>query len=105
MNEKSCVGCKFLFGDGNGYSDYTWLGTDIRCAKDRNPNLPVNQPYDWNQENDNLPATMNGRCTDYAGGPYIVISPDGNTNDQPIDDEQKNAIGEARGRVNWEESD
>jgi hypothetical protein len=102
MNEKSCVGCKFLFGDGNGYSDYTWMDTGVRCARERNPKLPVDEPYDWQMEPDNLPATMEGRCDLYSPGPYITISPDGNPNSDPIDDEQKQAIADARYVSEWE---
>jgi hypothetical protein len=99
MNEKSCVGCKFLWADGDGYSDYTWMETFLRCAKDRNVALAkgdVHEPYDWITEPDNLPATMNGRCDLYSAGPHITVSPDGFWDDEPIDDEQKAAIGEHR---------
>ena len=41
VNEKSCVGCKFLYSEGKGYSNYTWEETEVRCAKDKNPNLPA----------------------------------------------------------------
>lgn len=95
MNERSCVGCKFLWADGSGYSDYTWMNTDVQCAKELNPNLPVAQPYDWTHDaaNDNLEATKNGRCAAFSPGPYITVSPDGYWDDEPIDDEQKLAIG------------
>lgn len=94
----SCVGCKFLFGDGEGYSDYTWMSTDVRCAKESNPNLPVSQPYDWNQNEaaDNLPATQDSRCATFSPGPYITVSPDGYWDSEPVDDEQKDAIGAIR---------
>jgi hypothetical protein len=94
----SCIGCKFLWADGSGYSDYTWEDTDVRCAKERNPSLPVAQPYDWNHDEaaDNLPATKDARCSDYSPGPYITVSPDGYWDDEPVDDEQKAAIGAHR---------
>jgi hypothetical protein len=92
----SCVGCKFLWADGIGYSDYTWIDTDVKCAKERNPNLPTAEPFDWKHEPDNLPATKDARCSEYAQGPYITVSPDGYWNDEPIDDEQKSAISAHR---------
>lgn len=98
---RSCVGCKYLWADGSGYSDYTWMDTDVKCAKGRNPNLPTAEPYDWTQEADNLPATMNGRCDAFSPGPYITISPDGDPSDTPIDDEQRIAIETDRGYSIW----
>lgn len=103
MNERSCVGCKFLWADGDGYSDWTWMETYTRCARGKNPLLTgdVNQPYDWTKEPDNFPATMSGRCDLYSPGPYITISPDGEPDDEPIDDEQRAAIVESCGRDVW----
>lgn len=92
----SCVGCKFLFGDGRGYSDWTWLDTDVRCALDRNPSLPDAEPFDWNMNDDNWGPTKDGRCTAFSPGPYIVVSPDGEPRTDPIDAEQARAIMEAR---------
>lgn len=83
MNSKpetcsSCCGCKFLYGDGSGYSNYTWMETYIRCALDKNPALrgDVEARYDWNKENDQCPETMNGRCDSYSPGSYIELDPD-----------------------------
>jgi len=101
MNEKSCVGCKFLWADGSGYSDYTWMDTDVKCAKERNTRLPFSEPYDWIKEPDNLPETMESRCELYSPGPYITISPDGEADDKPIDEEQSIAITAARGHDIW----
>ena len=35
----SCIGCKFLYSRGEGYSNWTWMETYVHCAKDRTPNL------------------------------------------------------------------
>lgn len=66
-NEKSCVGCAFLYTHGSGYSNYTWENTYVLCAFDSNPSLVsgVEEPYDWNKEDDNWPATQNSRCEKY----------------------------------------
>ena len=64
-NEKSCVGCKFLYMQDTGYSNYTVEGTDAICAKGRNPNLGAEVPYDWKQNPDNWSATNESRCELY----------------------------------------
>ena len=90
----SCVGCKYLCGIGNGYSDYTWMDTDAVCLKNKNPKLPDSEPYDWSRDavNDNWPATQNGRCDLYDEGPYILVSPDGHVDEEPVDLEQAELI-------------
>lgn len=88
MNDKSCVGCKFLYGHGTGYSNWTWLDTDICCAKDKNPNLPADQPSDWNMQSDNWKYTADSRCELYSPGEFFTLdidgedSPDEYTNDE-----------------------
>lgn len=83
MNEKSCVGCKYLYSEGSGYSNYTWEETDVRCAKDRNPHLPADEPYDWKKEPDNWPMTKDSRCELYAPGEMVALDVDGE--DGPAD--------------------
>ena len=102
---KSCVGCKFLFGGGDGYSDWTWIDTYVMCALGRNSILKegeYSEPSNWNQDaqKDNWEATRNGRCDRYSPGPYVVISPDGVPDEGPTDAEQKRAI-ESMWHVNW----
>jgi hypothetical protein len=77
VNEKSCVGCKFLYTQDHGYSNYTVEETDLRCALNRNPNLPADVPWDWKQEDDNWPATKDSRCDRYAPGARIHLDVDG----------------------------
>ena len=90
-NEKSCIGCKFLYQEGTGYSNYTWEGDDVKCAKDANPNLPGDRPDDWNKENDNWPKTNKSRCGLYATGVFVKLDVDGY--DGPADQTQdKEAI-------------
>lgn len=76
---KSCVGCKFLYAQDEGYSNWTVTDTDIRCAKDRNENLPASEPFDWNgdADSDNWPKTNASRCELYADGPMIKLDCDG----------------------------
>lgn len=105
MNEKSCVGCKFLYGDGSGYSNYTWMDTFVRCALGKNPKLTErhDEPEGFaakapQDTEDKWPPTMNGRCERYASGVYIVLDPDreeypGDT--KGADDEQVRAICKA----------
>lgn len=86
---RSCVGCKYLYGQGNGYSNYTWEGTTVRCALDKNKALlegNSEEGYDWvrDPDNDNFPATRNGRCEMYSGGAaYLTLDVDGE--DGPAD--------------------
>lgn len=77
MNEKSCVGCKFLYAEGDGYSNYTWLSDEVRCAKDKNPNLPAEWCEDWTPEKDNWPKTKDSRCELYAVGVQVVLDVEG----------------------------
>ena len=72
MNEKSCVGCKFLYSEGQGYSNYTWEDTEVRCAKDKNQNLPAPEGCDWTPHCDNWPKTNASRCELYAAGDYLL---------------------------------
>ena len=108
---QSCVGCKFLYGDGRGYSNYTWMETHVRCALHLNPALSGNieGPYDWAPDGDTRPGdvnkafpdtwvpTMNGRCERYSPGPYITLDPDreNSVESQGGDAEQIAAIGAA----------
>lgn len=73
----SCVGCKFLYSVGTGYSNWTWLSNDVCCALDRNPNLPHEEPSDWNMDADNWPKTKDSRCELYAPGDYVALDVDG----------------------------
>ena len=101
----SCVGCKYLYSEGSGYSNYTWMETYVKCAKDKNPKLEdgeAEEPYDWNQkaENDNWPMTNSGRCELYAPGVYVELDVDGDNGpaDESEDEEQIKAICEHSGR-------
>lgn len=73
----SCVGCKFLYAQDTGYSNYTVIDIDIECALNRNENLPAVRPDDWggriwpevipaSPENDRWSATQDSRCERYA---------------------------------------
>ncbi len=45
MSDNSCVGCKFLYVQDEGYSNYTVENSEVRCAHDRNKSLPADR---WN---------------------------------------------------------
>lgn len=75
--KRSCVGCKYLWAKDEGYSNYTVEETKIDCLLDRNPKLPDQRPWDWDEEKDNWPATMMGRCEVYAEGPMVHLDVDG----------------------------
>ena len=100
MNEKSCVGCKFLYSEGQGYSNYSLMETEVRCAKDKNPNLPALEVDDWTPQSDNWPATNSSRCELYAHGEMVAMDVDGE--DGPAtytqDEEAITAICEHSGR-------
>jgi hypothetical protein len=93
---KSCVGCKFLYSEGSGYSNWTWESDDVRCAKDRNPNLPADKPWDWKQDAsaDNWPHTNQSRCELYAEGTFVSMDVEGEDGpaDTSSDQEQIYAI-------------
>lgn len=79
---KSCVGCKWLYSQGSGYSNYTWTDTFIHCAQHKNPHLEAGDAegcYDWNQdpERDNWDKTSRSRCELYAPGEMINLDVDG----------------------------
>lgn len=73
----SCVGCKFLYGQGYGYSNYTWENTNIKCALNRNQHLlgDVEEGFDWiiDPSKDNCPATRDSRCECYAVTPVDLL--------------------------------
>jgi hypothetical protein len=101
-NSTSCVGCKFLYGDGTGYSNYTWMETYARCALHLNPALEDNceKPFNWPPDSptdDQWGPTMSWRCDRYAHGSFITLDPDreGHPRDMSDDDEQIRAICEA----------
>jgi hypothetical protein len=86
MNEKSCIGCKYLYSEGIGYSNYTWMATEVRCAKNRNNNLPAEEPYNRKKQPDNWSATKDSRCELYSvllTGEMVAMDVDGE--DGPAD--------------------
>ncbi len=100
-NEKSCIGCKFLYEQDHGYSNYTVEETEVCCAKNRNPNLVgAMRPWDWNQKDDNWPMTKDSRCDLYAAGPDVHLDVDGedSISSQTDDVEQIEAIVAHSGR-------
>jgi hypothetical protein len=52
------------------------MDTEVRCAKDKNPNLPGEKACDWNMVSDNWPATKASRCVLYAKGPMVELDVD-----------------------------
>lgn len=84
-NTESCIGCKFLYLQDMGYSNYTVTDTEVRCAKGNNSNLPSLEPcnWNWNAENDNWPDTNSSRCDIYAHGELVHLDVDGD--DSPSD--------------------
>lgn len=82
----SCVGCKYLYQEGTGYSNYTWENDDVRCALDKNSNLPCERPEGWahqTPEQDQWWATKNSRCESFVPGPYVALDVEGD--DGPAD--------------------
>lgn len=99
MNDKSCVGCKFLYAKDSGYSNYTVEETTIECAKSFNKDLPADRPYDWRHEPDNWAKTMYGRCSNYAVGIMVHLDVDGEetVEDQTEDPDVRMAINAQQG--------
>lgn len=78
----SCVGCKFLYGQDIGWSNWTVTDTEVRCMLANNPMLPETMPVDWinsSPEEDNWPVTMNSRCHKYDEGEFFVLDVEGET--------------------------
>lgn len=94
VKESSCVGCKYLYRKDEGYSNYTVTDVEVRCALDRNLNLPAPLPYDWIQDGDNWPRTNASRCERYGPGPFIALDVDQEVGpaDSSNDEEQITAI-------------
>lgn len=78
MTGKSCCGCTYLYTQDTGYSNWTVEDTEALCAKDKNPNLPLSRPYDWNgsEDQDNWPATQTSRCGEYRDGVGVHLDVD-----------------------------
>lgn len=92
---QNCDGCKFLYLDGRGYSDWTWEETWVTCALNLNPFLPVEEPMDYREDNVGRLrwlATMAHECDQYAAGTQVCVSPDGNIREFTDDAEQMYAI-------------
>lgn len=100
----TCVGCKFLYSEGAGYSNWTWIETYIRCALNRNPCLPSEEPFGWDgtgkDRGDNWAATRGSRCEKFAPGPFIELDVEGEDGpaDFTEDEEQIEAVCKHSGR-------
>ena len=97
LGQTSCIGCKFLFFQDRGYSNFTVEETDVCCALNLNANLPAGMPYDWNcGDEDNWPKTDNSRCERYEHSNCAVhLDVDGEhpVESQTDDQELIDAIG------------
>lgn len=70
---KSCAGCKWVYEQDEGYSNWTVESASLICIMNNNPNLPADLPYDWSHRNtrydesivDNWDITKNSRCDLY----------------------------------------
>lgn len=91
----NCHGCKYLYLDGVGYSDYTWEETYVTCALEKNDNLPIHEPWDYNDDMTGTLrwlATLACECDSYDAGEQVTITPDGNVQNFTDDDQQMFAI-------------
>lgn len=91
----SCHGCKFLYKDGQGYSDYTWEETFLTCALNRNPALPIQEPWGYNDDMTKTlrwMATFAFECEKREPGDMVTVTPDGNISEGTNDREQMRAI-------------
>jgi hypothetical protein len=96
----SCQGCKFLYLQDSGYSNYTVEETEVNCALDLNKDLPARDPWDRKDDPDNWPATMYGRCNRFEEGPQVHLDVDGedSIDAQTEDEEARRAISLHTGR-------
>ena len=74
---KSCKDCGFHWLNGTGYSDWTWLDTELRCALNKHPEWPKEEPYEGVDPSMAYAEKCNGYddCSYYGKPP--LISPDG----------------------------
>ena len=86
--EQSCLGCKFLYTQDSGWSNWTVEETEVRCALRANPNLPADQPWNWTTGGgDNWPATNASRCVNFAAGPSVSLDVEGETHPRDCTDD------------------
>lgn len=91
----NCHGCKYLYLDGQGYSDYTWEETYVTCALDKNEALPMQEPYNYNEDSVGTLrwlAMLACECDSYSPGEQVTVTPDRNIDNFTDDDEQMLAI-------------
>lgn len=75
--KKSCKGCVYHWLDGTGYSDWTWMDTDQRCAIDKHPEWPASQSDDKAAERLTFAEKCNSFDDAYSDVDPVLISPDG----------------------------
>lgn len=86
--DQSCLGCKFLYRQDRGYSNWTVEETEALCAHDANPNLPANEPWDWTTGGgDNWPKTNRSRCVRYSAGKQVGLDVDGEVHPRDCTDD------------------
>ena len=97
---QSCQGCKFLYMQDDGYSNWTVEETTVSCALDLNKDLPARDPWDRKTDPDNWPATMYGRCNRFEEGPQVHLDVEGedHVEDQTQDADVVAAVLKSSGR-------
>ena len=77
---KSCKSCVFYWRDGTGYSDWTWMDTDQRCALDKHPEWPASESESTGKAEERMQYAE--KCDSFEDASYdgkepVLISPDG----------------------------
>ena len=111
---KSCFGCKFLYGDGQGYSNWTWMDTFLICALSQSEKLKsgeVQKPYTAYEQREPLTPEREAellnltgpRCSFYSPGPFVELCPDRDEEykDLCIDEDQYEAIKKSDSHNNY----
>src|SRR5690606_8248218 len=76
----SCAKCKFLYRQDRGWSNWTVEETEVLCSRNRNPNLPAREPWDWDcLGDDNWPLTNQSACELFAAGAQVSLDVEGET--------------------------
>lgn len=78
---KRCMDCAYHWRDGTGYSDWTWMDTELRCALGLHPDWPASQESGTEDAQYAFAEKCDKFDDDSYKGPSPLVSPDGELSD------------------------